>query len=266
MSAKGGVLRVILAVLLIVVLAAGLFALFLAKDEGSQSLQVRLHADNYQSLEQGQPLSFTISVQPGAEQQITMRYEISPDSREEIIWQKEAAEQIPESGSFFEEAFNTAELGPGTYKLQISADDGAVQRTTSVVFTILDKGSKREDAPESNENEPFNGSAGKDRENQSLPENKEQSISPENAIAGIVLLAQQNPEEAIASCAAQQQKDDCFHELAKQLNESRLCSRINSPAIKDGCYFNAALIGDFSLCGMIQDSFQKHACTTLGNS
>lgn len=101
---------------------------------------------------------------------------------------------------------------------------------------------------------------------------KKQNISNENLenlqelkISEIIKVSKDDPTKAISMCSLVNPKfsDNCILEIAEAAKNSELCFKIQEISIKDGCFLNFALKGNYSLCEYINDKYQKDGCNVL---
>lgn len=57
--------------------------------------------------------------------------------------------------------------------------------------------------------------------------------------------------------------DNCFAEIAKEANQSRLCDFINEEYKKDNCLMDFALKNDFSVCEKVANQYLASSCYSL---
>ncbi|MCK4521563.1 MAG: hypothetical protein KAU20_03235 [Nanoarchaeota archaeon] len=58
-------------------------------------------------------------------------------------------------------------------------------------------------------------------------------------------------------------KDRCYNNVAKTTDNKELCKKIVKETRRDSCYMNFVNKGDYSVCGLIQNSYLRGACEAL---
>ncbi|MBI2128809.1 hypothetical protein HYU07_01085 [Candidatus Woesearchaeota archaeon] len=90
--------------------------------------------------------------------------------------------------------------------------------------------------------------------------------TPGITIEKIKEMAKRSPDDAADNCIKLEDSrdiDDCYKAVAETANSSVYCRKIAKVFSKDSCYVTFILIGDYSMCGDITDSYYKNSCETL---
>ena len=90
--------------------------------------------------------------------------------------------------------------------------------------------------------------------------------TPGITIEKIKEMAKRSPDDAADSCIKLEDSrdiDDCYRAVAETANSSVYCRRIAKVFSKDSCYVTFILMGDYSMCEDITDSYYKNSCETL---
>lgn len=90
--------------------------------------------------------------------------------------------------------------------------------------------------------------------------------TPGITIDKIKEMAKRSPDDAADNCIKLEDSrdiDDCYKAVAEIANSSVYCRRIAKVFSKDSCYVTFILMGDYSMCEDITDSYYKNSCETL---
>ena len=83
-------------------------------------------------------------------------------------------------------------------------------------------------------------------------------------ISDIIEMSKTNLIKAEQLCNSfKTDNDKCFAGIAIKTKNKIYCSKVEEVSLRDGCYANLALIGDYSVCDSIYDYYQKQGCYAL---
>ncbi|MBI4147765.1 hypothetical protein HY490_00570 [Candidatus Woesearchaeota archaeon] len=80
--------------------------------------------------------------------------------------------------------------------------------------------------------------------------------------------ASKDPALALSFCSSiplPQKADQCVYEVARKTNQSQSCSSISEDRVRDSCFMEFALAGDFSVCDVVKQEFLQRSCFSMDN-
>ena len=244
-------------IIVLLVLGSGLLIYLHIGGKPVLSISTKIE-NNGNEVSRGNNLIVSSNIKTDGSQEVSLKYEIMPISKDEVIWEKENEMEEVKDSSDFEESISVEFLPAGTYRLKISAsNDGAISASYSTFIVKEILAGKTDDLvknPVQEENVETN--TDKILENASFDEND--IDEPENSILA-------NGNENSDSCTDlmdQNKKDGCLNYLALKEENVELCLTISYVAIRDGCILKFA-IDDPSLCMKISDDYQREVCEKM---
>jgi hypothetical protein len=90
--------------------------------------------------------------------------------------------------------------------------------------------------------------------------------SPEEITNKAVSMAKYDKDQAREMCASLREireKDKCFETVAKSAEESIFCQPISSSSLRDACYMEFALEGDYGVCPNVENEYLRKSCESL---
>lgn len=222
-----------------------------SKPKIKDKLEIKINLDKTK-LQNNEPISFSANLYSSKSRDCLLYYEIFNLDNVTIVSKQQEKiklmETLTKKGIFSIENFSG-----GNYILRAKIKCDEHVEIATAKFTII---AEEEDSKNQKETKLIKNDTFEEIDNKNLQELK---------ISEIIKVSKDDPTKAIAMCFSLNPKfsDNCILEIAEAAKNSELCFKIQEISIKDGCFLNFALKGNFSLCGYINDKYQKDGCNVL---
>ena len=235
----------------------------------------------------GKELVFSVDLTnlgAGKRYDVTLKYYVIDPRTKAILATQTETFAIETSLSKVRKLLVPSEIENGNYELKVVASYDDKKAESSFIFKV--SGQTKIEVPEEKPAEQpeeevivtkpaKNGTALPQEipaEEQFIPKKKGKEViinveNPiQNALDEAATLAKTNYAAAIDKCNQTEAnyRPMCISDVARISNRKELCALIAAPDQRDSCYMNFFMMGDYTVCDLINDQQKKDLCNKVG--